>query len=273
MTQEITALPTTAPAYTLGLVARATVAGPQDLAALRGLARDAHLGGVLADVSEWADFPAGLDDAFPEGPVVYVESAQALPASLPGSVRPAAELGPWSSISPGDASAASPTDTLRVAGTASTEQVATLIRSHPEVATFVVDVRLPGSTTDLAGLWPHVLSITVGHVGINTADAPDALSVAGTLAGLFHEDIAEKPGAYFVGDIAEVVKGSFLGTHGHIALNTPRPDAAAALLEREGVALREDTRATDDDGHLIVVYLHDEVAGFALHLRSVRPDR
>lgn len=119
----------------------------------------------------------------------------------------------------------------------------------------------------LQSVWAAIFDIHVAHVGINTADAQDALHTAQQLAALFAQPIKEAPGAYFVGDIAEVVKGTYLGTKGHIALNTPAPEVLAAYLTRRGIHFAPHTRALREDGRLQVVYLKDEIGGFALHLR------
>lgn len=117
------------------------------------------------------------------------------------------------------------------------------------------------------GLVQRVLGFSLAHVGINTADAGEAAAVAGRLGFLFGQTVEELPGAFFAGSLAEVVKGPYLGTHGHIGINTRDIDRAAAYFERIGVALDWDTAARDEKGRLTAIYFKEEVGGFALHLR------
>ena len=117
------------------------------------------------------------------------------------------------------------------------------------------------------GLIQRVLGFSLAHVGINTASADEAASVAGRLGFLFGQPVEDLPGALFAGSLAEVVKGPYLGAHGHIGINTRDIDRAAAYFERIGVPLDWDTAARDDAGRLKAIYFKEEVGGFALHLR------
>lgn len=112
-----------------------------------------------------------------------------------------------------------------------------------------------------------ILNFSLVHVGINTQDQTDGLQTANTLATLFGTQVTEFPTAYFAGSMFEVIKGSYLGTKGHIAIQTADIDRAVAYYQRNGVAFNPDTFVHDDKGHLLTVYFKDEVAGFALHLR------
>ena len=73
--------------------------------------------------------------------------------------------------------------------------------------------------------------------------------------------------AYLRGDVAEVVKGSFLGDHGHICIDTIDMPRAIAYLKRIGVEFNEETWQKDDQGNLVNVYLKDNIGGFAVHVR------
>ena len=65
-------------------------------------------------------------------------------------------------------------------------------------------------------LMQKLLGFELAHVGINTQDAEDAKRTAERLGFLFGKAVTEFSGAYFAGEIAEVVKGSYLGAIGHI---------------------------------------------------------
>ena len=116
------------------------------------------------------------------------------------------------------------------------------------------------------------LGFNLAHVGINTKDAAESSGVADTLCRLFQREKFEKPGAFFAGEaageIAEVVKGTFLGDKGHICIDTIDMPRALAYLKRKGVEFNEDTWAKDDKGNIVNVYLKDFIGGFAVHVRA-----
>ena len=58
----------------------------------------------------------------------------------------------------------------------------------------------------------------------------------------------------------------YLGKNGHVAIATNFPDRARAYLEKQGIKFNEETAAYDQKGNLKVIYLKDEICGFAIHL-------
>ena len=58
----------------------------------------------------------------------------------------------------------------------------------------------------------------------------------------------------------------FYGKNGHIAIATNFPDRARAYLEGCGVEFIEESAGYDDKGKLKVIYLKEEICGFAIHL-------
>lgn len=113
----------------------------------------------------------------------------------------------------------------------------------------------------------RMLDFSLGHIGINEADENSALSTATLLSELFCQSVRETPGAFFAGDLAEVLKAPYLGRQGHLCLDTRDIDRAVALLRRKGISFREDTWNRDENGLLRTVYLKDDIGGFAVHLR------
>ncbi len=113
-----------------------------------------------------------------------------------------------------------------------------------------------------------LLGFELAHVGINTLDAAEAKLVAERLGFLFGKEVTEFPGAYFSGNIAEVVKGSYLGTMGHIGINTRDIERAIAYFERLGVELDYTTESRDRQGRLGAIYFKEQIGGFAVHLRQ-----
>ncbi len=104
------------------------------------------------------------------------------------------------------------------------------------------------------------------HVCINGGDETGARAIAGTIAALFELPVTDKPTSTYAGTGVEVAKAPGPGTHGHIGFAVEDILAAAAWLEAKGVALDHDRRKFTPDGRLRLIYLKEEVGGFALHL-------
>lgn len=118
----------------------------------------------------------------------------------------------------------------------------------------------------------QVLDFTVGHVGINAETSENASNVTKGIQALFDTDSRETETAFFSGNLVEVMKVPFVGTHGHICVDTRDLPRAMAMLKRKGVEFDEDKFFYDAKGKLMTVYLKGEVGGFALHLRQ-RPKK
>ncbi len=111
-----------------------------------------------------------------------------------------------------------------------------------------------------------MLAFELRHVGINTPDAQTADETAGAFEKLFGFKKEDRGGAYFAADYIEVMKKQFYGTHGHIAVAAAHADRAAYQLERAGARFNWDSAGYNPDGRLRVVYLQDEIGGFAVHI-------
>lgn len=110
-------------------------------------------------------------------------------------------------------------------------------------------------------------SFTLQHVGINTANQEEALA----LVELFCQVLgfsARFPdtGAPFAGDGVEVMPGTGRGSKGHLAFYTPDISAAVAYLESQGVELDPSSVRYNSDGSLYLIYLRQEIGGFAIHI-------
>lgn len=112
----------------------------------------------------------------------------------------------------------------------------------------------------------NMLGFGIKHVGINAANASEASETAAQLCALF--GFAKKDGnsSVFAGDGIELMKEPYLGKNGHIAIGTNQVDRAVYHLGRRGCKFDMETAKYDEKGHLKVVYLQGEFAGFALHL-------
>ncbi|WP_196595610.1 bifunctional 4-hydroxy-2-oxoglutarate aldolase/2-dehydro-3-deoxy-phosphogluconate aldolase [Pectinatus frisingensis] len=108
----------------------------------------------------------------------------------------------------------------------------------------------------------------LAHVGINCTNAAQADSIAGRLSEIFLQEKAEYSGAYFAGNIAEVLKAPFLGEKGHLCIDTNDMVRAVAYFTRKGIKFNNDTWIKDEQGRPQVVYLAEEIGGFCVHLRQ-----
>lgn len=112
----------------------------------------------------------------------------------------------------------------------------------------------------------NMLGFEIRHVGINTADEGEANQIADTFTSLFGMQKKVGNSSIFAGTAFEIMKQPYLGKNGHIAVMTNSVDRAVYHLEKKGCKFRMDTAAYDADGRLKVIYLEDEIGGFAVHL-------
>jgi len=111
-----------------------------------------------------------------------------------------------------------------------------------------------------------MLGFTLKHVGINCKDEQEADSVARKFSALLGVPFREGNSSDFAGTIVECMKSPYLGTSGHIAIGTNNVDRAMYHLGKAGIRFNESTLKRDDKGIAKVVYLQDEIGGFAVHL-------
>ncbi len=112
-----------------------------------------------------------------------------------------------------------------------------------------------------------VLGFEVRHVGVNAGDDPTAQAAAGLFAKLFgFPSLGNNAASVFSGPSIEIMKEGGRGARGHIAIGTNSVTRAEAYLRRLGVRFIEESRQYNEAGQLKLIYLQDEVCGFALHL-------
>jgi len=110
-----------------------------------------------------------------------------------------------------------------------------------------------------------MLGFEFAHLGINEENKDKALNSANQLSHLFYFPIKERTSSIFAGPGFEVMKKQYLGKHGHIAITTNHIHRAITYLKMKGVSVLPET-AKEKDGKLKVIYLDQEVSGFAIHL-------
>lgn len=104
------------------------------------------------------------------------------------------------------------------------------------------------------------------HIGINQGNQEEAKNTANVLTGLFGFTQRETPGSIFAGNGFEIMKSKFLGKCGHIAISCNDVPGAKAYLETKGIEFNEKSAIYDDKGKLSVIYLKNDIGGFAFHL-------
>lgn len=111
-----------------------------------------------------------------------------------------------------------------------------------------------------------MLGFSVKHIGVNAADADDALRLAGLFGNALGLSVRQTPISVFSGDLVEVMSGGGRGTHGHIGVLCHDVARGRAYLEARGVAFDETTARYNAAGKLNFIYLAEEIGGFAIHL-------
>ena len=103
-------------------------------------------------------------------------------------------------------------------------------------------------------------------MGINTANGEEAEKTARLLSALFGLELRPGKKAVFAGTYFECMAGPGAGANGHIGMAVDDVSAAVEELKAKGVTFREDSAGYDAEGNLRLIYLSDEIAGFAIHL-------
>ena len=111
-----------------------------------------------------------------------------------------------------------------------------------------------------------LLDMRVIHIGINAGGEDEAMQAARCFNTLFGFTVKAGTSSVFAGDNIEIMKQNGRGTRGHICVKTSSVSRAAAYLERSGIALDYESVKTDQKGTMIVIYLKEEILGFAVHL-------
>jgi len=110
-----------------------------------------------------------------------------------------------------------------------------------------------------------LLGFELVHVGVNTNDSEESLSVAQKFNNAFGFAINSGSSSNFAGSGIEVMKSIFLGKNGHIAIRTNSIPRALVHLAKLGIKVDMDTAKYKGD-KMIAVYLNDQIGDFAIHL-------
>jgi len=107
---------------------------------------------------------------------------------------------------------------------------------------------------------------TFSHIGVNCEDNTDAQAQALLLLELFGLPVTDGKDSVYSGPCIEIMKGAGRGEHGHIAIATNDIYGAMHMLEKRGIKFDETSAKYGDNGKMIVIYLQQNIAGFAVHL-------
>lgn len=113
-----------------------------------------------------------------------------------------------------------------------------------------------------------MLGFKLLHVGVNNASEDEASTESAKFAALLGEDVKAGNSSLFVGSLIEMMKAPGRGTNGHICIQTNYLARAMYHLEKRGFVFDETSFKYNDKGDIIVAYLKDEIAGFAVHFNQ-----
>jgi 2-dehydro-3-deoxyphosphogluconate aldolase/(4S)-4-hydroxy-2-oxoglutarate aldolase len=111
-----------------------------------------------------------------------------------------------------------------------------------------------------------MLGFTFAHMAINTLNPETAQEIAAVFQKLFCFTVKDGNTSLFAGDCIEINKSEGLGKYGHIGVYTNSVAKAAAFFERQGITLDWNSAKKDANGKPTVVFLKEEIAGFAVHI-------
>ena len=112
----------------------------------------------------------------------------------------------------------------------------------------------------------ELFNMHVAHVGINAKDPDEAQRIAKQFELLLGLTPRETPISFFSDTLVETMKQNGRGEHGHIGLAVNDTAAAEAWLRERGVEFIEESRVHNEDGSTFLIYLKDQIGGFAIHL-------
>lgn len=110
------------------------------------------------------------------------------------------------------------------------------------------------------------MQYTLVHIGINCKNEDQARKAAGIAGLLFGWEVTNRPASVYADSAMEFMKTTGYGAMGHIGIGTTDVVAAVEDLKSRGFSIRPGTEKYNQDGTLRLVYLQEEICGFALHL-------
>ena len=112
----------------------------------------------------------------------------------------------------------------------------------------------------------NLLGLRVAHIGINADGDEAALKAARQFGALFGFAVNDGDASVYAGENIEIMKQGGRGRHGHIGIKTTSIVRSIAYLERMGIALDYQNAKKNQKGEVFLVYLKEEILGFAVHV-------
>jgi len=147
--------------------------------------------------------------------------------------------------------------------------------SHPKVhavgGSWMVKANIisSGDFNEISRLTKEAISTMLGfefaHLGINKENKEKTNHAANLLLDLFNLPIKEEVSFIFTGPSFGILKKKNFGKYGHIAIATNDINRAIAYLEMKNISTLPET-AREKYGKLRIIYLAQEISGFALYL-------
>lgn len=103
------------------------------------------------------------------------------------------------------------------------------------------------------------------HFGINT-DSPECATNAAEKFSVFGMVERRGKSSTFMNSSIEIMHSQFYGTHGHIGFKCNSIEEALVYLKDKGFTPKMESAKYNEDGNLSVIYLNEEIEGFAIHL-------
>lgn len=110
-----------------------------------------------------------------------------------------------------------------------------------------------------------MLGFELKHIGINCDNEHEADNIASSFENIFGFNKKTGNSSIFAGSYIEAMKNPYLGTNGHIAIQTNSIPRALNYIESLGFKADMSTAKYNND-KLSAVYIKAEFGGFAVHL-------
>ena len=113
---------------------------------------------------------------------------------------------------------------------------------------------------------PQELGLRIAHIGINANSKGEADEIAQLFCTLLGLEMGHTPVSSMAGFAVEAMHSPGPGEHGHIGIHADSVEAAEPFFVEHGFTVNDSTRRLNPDGTTFLVYLNEQVAGFAIHL-------
>lgn len=113
------------------------------------------------------------------------------------------------------------------------------------------------------------MKYTLAHIGINCETEAEAKKAAALVGMLFCWEVKDGPASVYADTTVECLKKPGFGKNGHIGIGVEAVPAAVADLQSRGFSFRKGSEKYTPDGILRLIYLEEEICGFALHLVKI----